>query len=80
MTDHLVTKPILANSLIAYTKQLAEALEAGWKVDYDINPPTTYMHMYEAHVTRSAAVVDPVSRADICANARSAKALKKAAA
>lgn len=73
------TKAIVEYGLPTFVKAILDACEDGWEVDFD-NPPCTWGTTYEAHLTRSADITDEqrLSRAEILAKARAAKAAKAA--
>jgi hypothetical protein len=78
-------QPILARKIVAdanltiFVGQIIEAAKDGWALDEKI-PPDQYGYIYEAHFLKDENLIDKTpTRADILANARSAKKLKAAA-
>lgn len=76
------TKPILAQKLIAdanltvFVGFVVEAAQDGWSLD-PAQAPDQYGYIYEAHMVKDESKIDKTpTRADILANARSAKKLK----
>lgn len=76
------SKPILAQKIIAdanltvFVKLLLEAAAHGWTLDPALSPDQ-YGYIYEAHMVKDESLIDKSpTRADILANARSAKKLK----
>jgi hypothetical protein len=76
------TKPILAQKIVidanlsVFLGQFAEALKDGWEVDPSF-PGDVYGYLYEVHLLKDESLIDKTpTRADILANARSAKKLK----
>ena len=76
------SKPILAQKILldanlsVFLSQFADAIKDGW----EIAPTFTadqYGYLYEAHLVKDDSLIDKTpTRADILANARSAKKLK----
>lgn len=76
------TQPILAQKIIAdanltvFVRLLVEAVQDGWTLDPSLSPDQ-YGYIYEAHMVKDESKIDKTpTRADILANARSAKKLK----
>lgn len=75
-------QPILARKVVAdanltvYVGQIIELAKDGWSLDPQI-PPDQYGYLYEAHFLKDESLIDKTpTRADILANARSAKKVK----
>lgn len=81
------TKQITEYNLYTFIVAILAAAEAGWKID-EKNPPAFYGYMYEVVMVRDAtdeqiaadkAELEKLTRPEILAKARKAKAEKKAA-
>lgn len=81
------TKTIVNPSLYAFVAEIEEAINEGWTVDLENNPPTTWGIVYECGMVlveedAEDGVETPkakMTRAEALAAARKAKAEKKAA-
>jgi hypothetical protein len=79
------TKMIVNPSLYVFVAEIEEAINEGWKVDLENNPPVMAGWMYECGVIledeeeSSDSVKPKMTRAEALAAARKAKAEKKAA-
>lgn len=83
MTPHEQTTVVLDPSLLDFTTQVIDLAREGWELDEE-NPPRMVGFMYEAHMWRDPTeeqrnAQPPLSRAEILAKARAAKAEKAAA-
>ena len=77
-----MTEPILARKIVAdanltvFVGQLVESAKEGWSLDPTV-PADQYGYIYEAHLVMDESLIDKTpTRADILANARSAKKIK----
>ena len=76
MTATVLNKKSLINiNLTTLFIEAMEEVKKGWEIDED-QPAGLYGWMYEVWLKRDAEVVDKPTRADILANARSAKKTK----
>lgn len=79
------TRMIASQSLYAFVAEIEEAINEGWSVDLESNPPTTWGILYECGMVRveeddEDGVETPkakMTRAEALAAARKAKAEKK---
>ena len=71
-------KSLIDANLTTLFLSVAEEVKKGWEIDED-QPAGQYGWMWEVWLKRDAEVVDKPTRADILANARSAKKNKVAA-
>lgn len=76
------TKPVMARKVVVdanltvFLQLLAEAVKDGWEIDPQF-PGDLYGYLYEVHLLKDDSLIDKSpTRADILANARSAKKLK----
>lgn len=75
------SKPVLNANLGEFIKEIIVLAGQGWEID-DNNPPSLFGYMYETVMLRDENIEDPpapLTRAEIAAKAREAKAAKKAA-
>lgn len=78
MSDPIVyARKVIQNpNLGVFVQEVAEAAADGWKID-EQNPAGLFGFYHEVHMLKDEALIDKSpTRADLAANARSAKKLK----
>jgi hypothetical protein len=72
------SKAILTGNLESFVVQILEASDEGWEIDPS-NPPTMLGYNFECIMLRDSDIKDEakLTRAEILANARAAKAAKR---
>lgn len=75
-TPSLATKIVVDANLEVFVAELLAAAQDGWTLNA-AHPVGQYGYLYEAHMVKDTSLIDATpTRADILANARSAKKLK----
>ena len=78
-TEAVDKKSLIHSNLTSLIMEAMEEAKNGWEVDTS-EPAGMYGWMYEVWLKRDETIVDKPTRADILANARSAKKIKAVSA